>query len=61
MAEAGEGLESMTSEVMDYEYAHESGREVHLIDTPGFDFRNPKEGHKDSDILKMISTFLKNK
>ncbi|KAL0065532.1 hypothetical protein AAF712_007443 [Marasmius tenuissimus] len=54
----GESMESETSEVKDYRFFHEdSGREVILVDTPGFD-DSRTDAINDTDVLKMISGFL---
>ena len=50
----GDNLESCTSEIQVSEEFMLEGRRVMLIDTPGFDDTNKS----DTDILKMIGTFL---
>ncbi|KAL4063994.1 P-loop containing nucleoside triphosphate hydrolase protein [Scleroderma yunnanense] len=54
----GHGLQSETSEVQPICWATEDGTTVKLADTPGFD--DSRLGITDTDVLKMISTFLVN-
>ncbi|ESK93981.1 hypothetical protein Moror_12938 [Moniliophthora roreri MCA 2997] len=54
--QVGEDLESCTSAVEVSPTFELHGRQVTLIDTPGFDDTNSS----DTDILKMIATFLSN-
>jgi predicted GTPase len=50
----GRGLESCTSEVQATKPFKLNGREVTLIDTPGFD----DTSRSDTDILAMIGAYL---
>ena len=52
--EVGMDLESCTSEVQLADEFTLDGRQVILIDTPGFDDTNKS----DTDVLKMIAAFL---
>ncbi|THU97593.1 P-loop containing nucleoside triphosphate hydrolase protein [Dendrothele bispora CBS 962.96] len=53
----GDSLESETSEVKVVSYRDpESGRNVKIVDTPGFD--DSRAGVSDTDILKSIAEFL---
>ncbi|KAF8164269.1 P-loop containing nucleoside triphosphate hydrolase protein, partial [Mycena galopus ATCC 62051] len=52
----GESLESETFEVKDFRFVDHTGRNIRLVDTPGFDDSRP--GFTDTDILKGIVNFL---
>ena len=52
-----DGLESETSEIRDIRFVDcATGRNVIIVDTPGFDDSRP--GVTDTDILKKITQFL---
>lgn len=52
-----DGLESETSEIRDIRFVDRAtGRNVIIVDTPGFDDSRP--GVTDTDILKKITQFL---
>lgn len=52
----GEGLRSCTHEIQTSQPFELSGRKVALIDTPGFDDTLTN----DTEILKLIATYLAN-
>ncbi|KAH6911918.1 hypothetical protein BKA70DRAFT_1265876 [Coprinopsis sp. MPI-PUGE-AT-0042] len=53
------GLESSTAEVGRYIHLHESGMEVRIVNTPGFNDYRTEGTRSDLKILQMIGTFLK--
>ncbi|KAH6911924.1 hypothetical protein BKA70DRAFT_820380 [Coprinopsis sp. MPI-PUGE-AT-0042] len=57
-AAVGNGLQSSTTNVEQHTHAHESGMEVHLVDTPGL---NDCSTPCDTKVLQKIGAFLKNK
>ncbi|KAH6911940.1 P-loop containing nucleoside triphosphate hydrolase protein [Coprinopsis sp. MPI-PUGE-AT-0042] len=58
-AAVSDGLESITVEVGQYVHHHESGMEVHIVDTPGFNNFRPKGTLLDLEILQKVGAFLK--
>jgi len=52
----GHGILSETKDVQPISWVTEDGTKVKLIDTPGFD--DSRAGVTDTEILKMIATFL---
>ncbi|KAJ6537016.1 P-loop containing nucleoside triphosphate hydrolase protein, partial [Mycena capillaripes] len=52
----GESLESETFEIKDFRFGDHTGRNVRLVDMPGFD--DSRSGFTDTDILKGIVGFL---
>ena len=53
----GHGLQSVTSEIQVVRFVEpKSGRNVVIVDTPGFD--DSRAGVTDTDILKEITKFL---
>ncbi|KAI5993739.1 hypothetical protein F5J12DRAFT_726660 [Pisolithus orientalis] len=52
----GHSLESETSEIQPIQWVNNDGVKIKLVDTPGFD--DSREGLTDTDVLKMIATFL---
>ncbi|KAH6891651.1 hypothetical protein BKA70DRAFT_1571973 [Coprinopsis sp. MPI-PUGE-AT-0042] len=58
-ATVSDGLESSTAEVAEYVHFHESGMEVRIVDTPGFNEYRTEGTNSDLKILQMIGAFLK--
>ncbi|KAH6911919.1 hypothetical protein BKA70DRAFT_1098697, partial [Coprinopsis sp. MPI-PUGE-AT-0042] len=58
-ANVEDGLESATAEVGQYVHLHESGMEVRIVDTPGFNDYRTEGTRSDLKILQMIGAFLK--
>ncbi|KAH6910926.1 hypothetical protein BKA70DRAFT_1099657, partial [Coprinopsis sp. MPI-PUGE-AT-0042] len=58
-ATVSDGLESSTAEVEEYVHFHESGMEVRIVDTPGFNEYRAEGTNSDLKILQMIGAFLK--
>ncbi|KAI6147923.1 P-loop containing nucleoside triphosphate hydrolase protein [Pisolithus tinctorius] len=52
----GHSLESETSKIQPIQWVNNDGVKIKLVDTPGFD--DSREGLTDTDVLKMIATFL---
>ena len=51
----GDSLESETSDIQVVRFVHPNGRNIVIVDTPGF---GDSRGFSDTDILKKITAFL---
>jgi len=54
----GDSLESETSDIQVVRFVHPNGRNIVIVDTPGFGDSRVGDGFSDTDILKKVAAFL---